>query len=280
MAHMETQVKKVHIEWISRLLQERRQNDRVKLECLFWCLAVILLALAGWQGELFYQDLKEQIEYELWLPEQGSNHSNTYDELLDLQDVTAVTPYVDSTVTLLAPETSMVVQAVGLSEDYIEKVYHPQMEHGMAVLYVNESTYQAVQRMLRAWQTDSNLYEEGEGAGENPTTQCSYEMNGRNGVIKIIPAALGHEGEMYGCLVMDSLTLQKEGIGLKVCFSGRDVDGSQIRGMKEYGYYPSNDLQLSCNEYEKQLRWIRIRDYGIGGMMFLVFALLLRKYGR
>lgn len=271
---------------LRRLLKLRKQNDRVKIQWLLCIGAFFFLGSSIYQGSQFYQLIHTPKEYELDLPTGRTGTVLDVTSLEEIEDVKAVTEEIESTVTVHLHAKEASIKSISVSKSYLEAAYGLELDTGMTVLYVNQAAYQEIQNMMG--ETAEALPDDSQERGTITETQgsqlselqCSYEMNDKTGVARIVLLDKIQEEEACIYQAADSLSLQKERTGMRIYFGQQDIDGTHIRQVNAAGYSLRDERKVKCDEYEQQISWMKVRNQLILGMILFIFVIILQKYGK
>lgn len=268
---------------LRRLLKLRKQNDRIKIQWLLCIFAIFFIGSSAYQGIQFYQLIHTPKEYELELPTQRTGTVLDVTSLQEIEDVEAVTEEIEGTVTFQAHSNTVSIRSISVSKTYLEDAYGWKEDTGMTVMYVNQAAYMEIQTLLSSNTEIGTL--EGETKNETdvsrfPEIQCSYEMDDETGTAKIVLLDLIQEEEACIFRTADSLSLQKGRTGMRIYFGQQDIDGTHMRQVNQAGYIFRNESEQECDGYEKQIGWMKVQNNFILGILFLVFTLILQKYGK
>lgn len=257
---------------LRRLLILRKQNDRIKIQWLLCILAVFFVGRAIIQGVGFYELISTPREYELELPANQTEAEYSFRSLQEIEYVKAVTEEIEGTVTFQVHSATVSIRCISVSETYLKEAYGLEMETGMTVMCVNQEALRDIQDVMG---TNTDMTENEINDTQSGGLQCTYEMDGKCGVARIILLDDIQEEEACVFQASDSSRLQKEGTGIRIYMERQDIDGTQLQEIQAAGYTFRDESSLQCFEYQKQIIWIKVQNNFVLGVLFAVFAFIL-----
>lgn len=116
----------------------RKQNDAVKIWCVFVCIAVFCLVRAGYYGWESYQKVNRPIEYQVMGAADGTGQS----KWVGISNLLAVSDGLTDEMSIRYQGKEISVSYQALSKDYMQTVYGITCEDGEKCFYLNEAAYQ------------------------------------------------------------------------------------------------------------------------------------------
>lgn len=135
--------------WWREFWKRRKQNDWVKVMCLFFLAGIFFLADAIHGGIEVYSMVKSPAEYVVENGAADELTSYQMNGIESIQDTGAISRQRTSQLALKFPEGEMTVECLELSEDYLIFAYGIPEESAMKTIYLNET---AGEQLLQAVQ--------------------------------------------------------------------------------------------------------------------------------
>lgn len=261
----------MQMKWWKTFLQNRKQNDRIKLE-----LAAVLLGLAGMilvivHGVTLYQTLQTRMEYVLSPEGSVSQQNNRITRIRELSAVEAVSRQAEGTITVGDTWGTMDLTYLQLSEEYLEKVYGIPVSHtAMMIYYLNPAAWQQLlQNAQMIDSTDSQITLTWQDESGEKVTILAEAADTDFGTDRPLAVTAG-----------DSLALEKGQTGIRVCFEKRTIDNSQLLNLQNAGGTIVNSEAVELEQKELEIQGIHIKYLGTLTVLCLCFAWMLHKYGK
>lgn len=254
---------------IREFLRVRKQNDTVKIMCIF------VLAAAGFfvnvlcnAGKL-YHSVQSHVEYQLI---RGSVVTNVHiSDLQQVEDVAAVSRSLDLPVTIKYQNQESMMTCTMLSRSYIETVYGIQTSGSEKRYYMNETAFEEIQAVF---QENNVSFEKGDITeygteykiqyleGENGTEEDNMQQKPFRSARLIVLKEKAEQAVPVICTVEEGTKLPNEADSVRVLFAGHDLDGLRLSNLKKMGYEVQNEQVLAMEEYEMKISLYHIQ-YGI-----------------
>lgn len=276
---------------IKDLIRLRKQNDAVKIMLLFLLAGIISAFSILYYAWEIYHFVNTPAEYVL-----SSNQiisGKQVQTLLQMKGVVRVSRQLDTSLTIKYRGKEAVINAVLLSQDYIEKMYDTTLPSGAKRIFLGPGSFENLQQ---EWSEDG----EGDVGIGSRQAERSEGMDVRYAMMEMLPdqkeetaediltdqpARLivtkpeNQEGEGLVCLAGTEGQLLTEANGLRIQFSSHDLDGLQVDRLEKLGYQIGNEERVMEQQLEMKMKLLHIR-YGLlilGGCLVAVFA--IRKWG-
>lgn len=253
---------------IRKFLRLRKQNDTVKLMCLFILAGAGFFVNVLYHAGKLYHSVQSPVEYYLM---HGSTVTNEQlSALAQEEDVAAVSRSFDIPVTVKYQGQETMMTCTMLSKSYIETVYGITASGSEKRYYMNEAAFKEIE----AGFLENNVslekgditeygeeykiqYLEEEGALEEDNMPPQTFHSGRLLVLK----EKTEQETAFICTEEDGTSLNKSD-SVRVLFSGYDLDGMRLENLTKMGYEIQNEQILAMKGYEMKIRLFHIR-YGI-----------------
>lgn len=253
---------------IRKFLRLRKQNDTVKLMCLFILAGAGFFVNVLYHAGKLYHSVQSPVEYYLV---QGSAVTNEQlSELAQEEDVAAVSRSLDIPVRVKYQGQETMMICTMLSKSYIETVYGIKSSSSEKRYYMNETALKEIQ---------AGFLENNVSLGKGDITeygeeyQIQYLEEEEGAEEENMPPQAFHSGKLlvlkekteqetaFICTEEDGTRLNKSD-SVRVLFSGYDLDGMRMETLTKMGYEVQNEQILAMEEYEMKIRLFHIR-YGI-----------------
>lgn len=270
---------------IKTFLRLRKQNDVVKIICIFvlGCI-VFLTSVLEHLGEIYHY-INTPAEY--ILTGEGVVSKKRVDELLACEGVARVSRQMDIPVTVMFRGAKAEVNCTMLSKEYMEEMFQTERLADTRKIYMNKAAVSELQQAL--WENNEStpdIVSQGETSNESgyairySMAEASDNMGGDGGEtatgqyktakLMVVPAK---EKESFACIADTDNRLLKEAVSIRVQFEHHDLDGLQVEALRKLGYSIDNENVLIEEEYKIQIKLLHIQ-YGL-----LCFAICLTGAG-
>lgn len=286
-----TEKGKIMIGRIKDLIRLRKQNDAVKIMLLFLLAGIVSAFSVLYHAWEIYQYVNTPAEYVL-----SSNQiisAKQVQTLLQMKDTVRASRQLDTSLTIKYRGKEAAVNAVLLSQKYIEKMYDTILPPGAKRIFLDSVSFE---NLKQEWQEDGE-----EDAGiDSRQAERSEGLDVRYAMMEMLPeqkegteediltgqpARLivtkpeNQEGEGLVCLAGTESQLLKGACSLRIQFRSHDLDGLQVDRLEKLGYQIENEERVMEQEFTMKMKLLHIR-YGLlilGGCLVAVFA--IRKWG-
>lgn len=262
------------MKWWKSLWQQRRENDRVKLQMWFLLGAVIALIAGGVQGIQLYQWVHQPVEYRMSAQEPPYQMQGAYQTIRELDAVKAVSWQQEGTIQITCSQGTVSLPCVELSEDYLKRAYGLESSSAMRNLYLNAAAYAQL------------LQETGRSRQESDRTEqwlvgySCQNMGQEQGMARVIPVETPIEEETP-CVYLAGNSVELENLAtvLRVCMKQQDLTGSQRKELEGTGFYLLNEEQEQLIQMEGNHRLMSIRYRLLLSLLCFLAYGSLKKYG-
>lgn len=302
-------------EKIRKFFRLRKQNDTVKLICIFALVAIAAFASVWYHVWEIYVYVDNPAEYVLMGEDTVTN--KRVDELRQIEGVERVSRQMDETLHVMFRGVSAEIDCMMLSQQYIEGMFGRKTSDGTKKIYMNEAAFSAWKQALS--DKGGNISELGAGGSEfeicysGAGDVVGSEEKGGTGDVSgdagsaapsddsdskstsvfsgdsasagiqlpksaklVVIKGGGVEGEKKGeagfsCMAETDSRLLKEAYMLRIRFRKHDLDGLQVKGLKDLGYEIQNEGALIEEEYEVKMKLLHIQ-YGLALCAVCVIA--------
>lgn len=260
---------------IKYFLRLRKQNDTVKL--------MIILVLAGMvsAGSVLYhvgmicRYVTTPVEYELTANQIVS--AERIRALLQMKGVTAVSRQLNTPVTIRYQGAEAEIQAVVLSQEYVEEMYDRTLPSGAGRIFMNEAAFSNLQQEWienRDGITEVESQKQGDGVAEWDVHYCITatmpdEIAGEDGTEMadrpariIVTKNMAEREEPFVCLADTDQRLIREACSLRIQYRNHDLDGLHVSQLTKLGYVIENEDMILGEEYEIKIKLLHIQ-YGL-----------------
>lgn len=261
---------------IKYLMRLRKQNDTVKILVLFVIVALVSVVSILYHAGLIYHYANTPVEYVLSADRVISiEQINT---VLQMEGVTGVSRQMDIPITLRYQGAETEVQAVLLSQEYVEEMYDVKVPSGSQRIFMDERTFSGIKV---EWQENGGGTSEIEShrqADGREVVDIRYriaetmvaddavsndEADQPDRPAQIIFAGSKVQGEeTFVCLADTENRLLREACSLQVQYGGHDLDGLHVEQLTKLGYVIENEKMILGEEYEIKTILLHIR-YGL-----------------
>lgn len=262
---------------IRHFLLLRKQNDAVKLICLFVLTGAAFLIFAGYHVWGIFRYMDTPAEYILSGDAVVSNQRIR--ELYQSKDVSAVSRQIGVSVPVRYGGCETAVECTMLSPEYMEELSGSDIPEGGSRIYMNEAAFAEFQAAI----SENTAYGDGIGPekGGQELTVC-YSLDGDVRMAKLIVIQTGgEEAESFIYTPETERKLLREAVSLRVRFRTHDLDGIHVENLRKLGYGIENEDMILEEEYEVQTALLHIR-YGVvicGICMAAVYGMSRRMQG-
>ncbi len=282
---------KTMINRIKYLMRLRKQNDAVKIMGILIVAGIVSALSILYHTWGIYHYVKNPAEYEL-----SSDQIITGTQiktLLQTKNAVRVSRQLNTSLTIKYRGKEAVVDAVLLSQEYIEEMFHTKLPMGAKRIILDKTAFDGLQQewsgdMDGSAEIDIDQAESGAGLeiryaiGEMPSDQkedgegtVQQDQPGR--LIVDEAEGLGVEGLI--CLAGTESELLKGASSVRAKYSGHDLDGLQVERLRKLGYVITNEEMIIKEAYEMERKLLHIR-YGLMILgVCLVSTFALRKWG-
>ncbi len=254
---------------IREFLRLRKQNDTVKMMCIFALAAAGFFANVLCNAGKLYHSVQSHVEYQLI---RGSVVTNVHiSDLQQIEDVAAVSRSVDLPVTIKYQNQETMMTCTMLSQSYIETVYGIQTSGSEKRFYMNEAAFEEIQAVF---QENNVSFEKGDIAEygteykiqyleeETGTEEDNMQQKPFRSARLIVLKEKEEQEDALICTVEDGTKLSKEADSVRILFARHDLDGLRLSNLKKMGYEVQNEQILAVDEYEMKISLHHIQ-YGI-----------------
>lgn len=295
---------------IRKFFRLRKQNDTVKLICIFALAAIAAFASVGYHVWEIYVYVDTPAEYVLM--GEGAVTNKRVDELRQIEGVERVSRQLEETLHVMYRGVSAEINCMMLSQQYMEGMFGGKMTDGTKKIYMDEAACSVWKQALS--DKGGNISEldaggsefeirysgagdaAGAGAGDavekggtgdvsgdaegaasldDSVSESTSVFSGDSGSAGIQPSktaklvvikggeAEGENGEAgFACMAETDSRLLKEAYMLRIRFRKHDLDGLQVKGLRDLGYEIQNEGALIEEEYEVKMKLLHIQ-YGL-----------------
>lgn len=266
---------------IHEFLRLRKQNDTVKLMCLFALTGAVFFVNVLYHAGKLYHSVQSPVEYQLIRG--GAVTNEQISELAQTEDVAAVSRSLDIPVTIKYQGQEIMITCTMLSKSYMETVYDIMLSGSEKRYYINQAAFEEIQM---SFMENNVSLEKGNDTeyGKEYKIQYREEEEGEGNM----PLQVFHSARIF---VLNEKTKQKTALicteedgtrlnkadSVRVLYQGHDLDGTRLESLTKMGYEVQNEQILAMEEYEMKIRLFHIR-YGIlVCVLFLVAMHYMKK---
>lgn len=276
---------------ISEFLRLRRQNDTVKLICLFALTGAVCLINAVYHLGNIYHDVNLPAEYSL--TGEGVITQKQIDAFMEIQDMAEVSREMEIPVTIKYQGGEVMLECTMLSQEYMAEVYGMETAGSTKRYYMNEAAFDSFRQSLSESEASFMMRQESQSDGNreydiqySEALEISEEGDAvantyKSAKLVVITSGIQQE-ESFFCTVENGSRLSREAIALRVLFQKHDLDGLHVSALRKMGYFIENEETVITEEYEIKMRLLHIRYGLLAGVICLVAVLALwhqvRKY--
>lgn len=270
---------------IRHFLVLRKQNDAVKLICLFVLTGAAFLIFAGYHVWGIFRYMDTPAEYILSGDAVVSNQRIR--ELCQSKDVSGVSRELGVSVPVRYGGCETAVECTMLSPEYMEELSGSDIPEGSSRIYMNEAAFAEFQAAI----SENAAYGDGIGSeegGREFTVRYSLDEDatsarsggGRMAKLIVIQTG-GEEAENFIYTPETERKLLREAVSLRVRFRTHDLDGIHVENLRKLGYGIENEDMILEEEYGMQTALLHIR-YGLvicGICMAAAYGMARRMQG-
>lgn len=271
---------------IRYFIKLRKQNDTVKIIVLFVIAGLVSAVSILYHAGLIYHYVKTPVEYVL-----TADHVISTEQIgvvQQMEGVSRVSRQIEIPVTLRYQGAETEMQAVLLSQEYVEEMFGVKLPSGGSRIFMDKKTFSSVQT---EWQDSregsvevkSRKLDDGrvvldvryriaettadDLAGDDAVSNDGVVGNGEveqlDRPAQIIVAGSGVLGEeTFVCLADTENRLPRETCSLRVQYENHDLDGLHVEQLTKLGYTIENEEMVLGEKYEIQIKLLHIR-YGL-----------------
>lgn len=258
--------------WI-RFLQLRRQNDTVKIICLFVLTAVISLVHAGFYIWDIYQYANTPAEYVLTKAETVTEMD--MDELCQSMEVTRISRQKEQTLSLRIYGKDVEITVLVMEKEYMEKRFGRESSAGTTRFYMNQNAFSAIQQEMEgagiasgrgieqtkelpvSYVIDEAIPSDGDGGDEGGKEGYSLTQSDKTAKCIVVENEAPEE-EPYICITAKNSLFLKDADSVRVQLKAHDLDGLQTEQLKKMGYEIENEKEVIQEEFEVELSLLHI----------------------
>lgn len=277
---------------IRKFFRLRKQNDTVKLICIFALAAIAAFASVGYHVWEIYVYVDTPAEYVLM--GEGAVTNKRVDELRQIEGVERVSRQLEETLHVMYRGVSAEINCMMLSQQYMEGMFGGKMTDGTKKIYMDEAAFSVWKQALSdkggniseldAGGSEFEIRYSGAGDAAGAGAGDAVEKGGTGDVsgdaegaasLDVQPSktaklvvikgeeAEGENGEAgFACMAETDSRLLKEAYMLRIRFRKHDLDGLQVKGLRDLGYEIQNEGALIEEEYEVKMKLLHIQ-YGL-----------------
>lgn len=265
---------------IRYFIKLRKQNDTVKIIVLFVIAGLVSAVSILYHAGLIYHYVKTPVEYVL-----TADHVISTEQIgvvQQMEGVSRVSRQIEIPVTLRYQGAETEMQAVLLSQEYVEEMFGVKLPSGGSRIFMDKKTFSSVQT---EWQDSregsvevkSRKLDDGRVVldvryriAETTADDLSNDDAVSNGGVEqpdrpaqIIVAESRVQGEeTFVCLADTENRLPREACSLRVQYENHDLDGLHVEQLTKLGYTIENEEMVLGEKYEIQIKLLHIR-YGL-----------------
>lgn len=268
-----------------RFLQQRRQNDAVKLALVFLLAGIICMGGVWYNGMKLHEMISARAEYVLTVPG-AAGASDISVKLTRLQelaesgesdevkssDILAVSLQQHKSVTVKYQGQEVPLSYMELSEEYLDKVYGLRREGSMRTFYLNQKAWNAFggskSELLLSCLADDTQEE-----GKNLNRTARFVL-----ITEQMP-----EEEPIIFAREEQGSLARYADSIRICFKQQGAESRRVETLRSQGFDFEDGEALVHSVYGKELLQERMKYVTvIGGCCFLDMGILWKysKYRR
>lgn len=263
--------------WWSKFLKLRRQNDIIKIMCLYLVIGAVFIVNAVLNGILLYQSVQSPAEYVLMGNEQNAAANAKLREISELENVAALSRQKEMMITIKYQASETVFSCVKLSEAYMEKVYGIQESGAMTTFYMNPKAYEQIKK---------NEYSSSEG-GDSGELRVNYTAGDApesqtGGTARVVQVQTGMpKEEPFVFCKGDGISMSMDTADIRVFVKRQDLGGEDVKRLLGFGFTLVNEKEVQEKEYQRQIQFVKIQYGGVVAAISLSCAVFLwRFFGR
>lgn len=263
------------MKWWKTLWQQRRENDRIKLQIWFLLGAGIALIIGGMQGIQLYRWLHQPLEYQMSAQEPPVQMRGAYQKIQELDVVEAATWQQAGTIQITCSQGTSSLPCIQVSEDYLRCAYGLENSSAMRYLYLNTAAYEQLLQATGRGRQDSR---------QETQWLVGYscqDMGQEQGMARVVLVEdLFEEENPCVYLAGDPVQLENMATVLRVRVKQRDLTGSQRKELEETGFYLMNEEQEELVQVNGNSRLMSIRYILLLALVCFLAYGSLKRYGR
>ena len=258
---------------IKHFLKLRKQNDTVKIICIFVLAGILCAISVVYHVWGIYHYVNTPAEY--ILTGDGVVSKKRVDELLKNEGVAKVSRQMDVPVTVMYRGAKAEINCTMLSEEYVKELFDVAPLPDTKTIYMNEAALSELQQAL--WENNQStpdmvIPELTEGGAE---FDIRYSMEGdpadSDGEGTVVApqykaaklmVVKSKEKESFFCIAEVDNRLLKEAVSIRIQYEQHDLDGLQVEALRKLGYSIDNENVLIEEEYKIQIKLLHTK-YGL-----------------
>ena len=258
--------------WI-RFLKLRRQNDTVKIICLFVLAAVISFAHAGFYIWDIYQHANTPAEYVLTKTEVVTE--TDMDELRQNMEVTRISRQKEQPVSVRIHGKDVAITVSVMEKEYMEKRFGRESSSGTTHFYMNQNAFSGMQQEMEgagdgdgrgieqtkelpvSYVIDGAIPTDGDGGDEGGKEGSSLTPSDKTAKCIILENETPEE-EPYICMTAKNSLSLKDADSIRVQLKAHDLDRLQTEQLRKMGYEIGNEKEVIQEEFEVELSLLHI----------------------
>ncbi len=263
--------------WWSKFLKLRRQNDIIKIMCLYLIIGAVFIVNAIFNGFRLYQSVQSPAEYVLTGNEQNAASNAKLQEISELENVAALSRQKEMMITIKYQASETVFSCTKLSEAYMEMVYGIQESGAMTTFYMNQKAYGQIKK------NDYSLGEDSDNgelrvnytAGDAPESQT-----GGTARVMLVQTRMPEEEPFVFCKG-DGMSMSENTADIRVFVNRQDLGGEDVKRLQAFGFTLVNEKEVQEAQYLRQIQLVKIQYGGAVAAISLTCAgFLWRFFGR
>lgn len=275
------------MKWWKKFWRLRKQEDRVKIVLLLFLMGIVFLFYGVYNGICLYQTVQTPVEYVLTGDSGDKYLGRKLNEIREWENMAGTSIFRENSVLITYQGEETTFSCVELSEEYIKDVYGISQSGATKTFYMNQKAFDMVKEAEGAFsykQSDSEdilrVAYEMEAAEEGQTQLPEKERKEKKTAEIVLVKEGVNEEEPFVFSVEEKGILIKYGTGIRLCFKGQDMDGSQLRKIQEAGFTVKNINVYQELEYLRKEKELHIKyAFGVSGIC-LFCSCILWKAGK
>lgn len=249
--------------WWSKFWKRRKQDDRIKMIFVFLLVALVFLGKAVYTGVQLYCTAGERTEYILQATAETGITDREIRELEHMEEVECVSRQLEKEISIMAGDEEAVIPCVGISKEYMERVWNVSARSAMRQLFLNASA-------------EKLLNEKGVFL-EEKNARVMFSVTDAEGVqtnemAEVFRLENMSETDMpYAFCVLDNAKLLENLGTVRVEMKGKELDGQQLEKFRQMGYLVVNEAEQNEEKMRREVKGLKIR-YDVGVVLLCAIA--------
>lgn len=249
--------------WWSKFWKRRKQDDRIKMIFVFLLVALVFLGKAFYTGMQLYRTAGERTEYILQAIAETGITDREIRELENMEEVECVSRQLETDISIMSGNGEAVIPCVGISKEYMERVWNVSARSAMKQLFLNASA----EKLLK--EKGVSLEEKNARVMFSVTDAEGMQTNETAEVFRL--ENMLKTDTPYAFCALDNAKLLENLGTVRVEVKGKDLDGQRLEKFRQMGYLVVNEAEQNEEKMRREVERLKIR-YDAGAALLCAIA--------